>query len=337
MSLVGRLEDLPVSDILRIVYLSRGTGVLEVLHNEGRHEVVFRRGLIVNASAPSDPTLKFYFEQNSLDMSSFAPADLAKVVFGRISGLIQALNGLRGGEFRFRAGEPAIADIGYNPNALFRHGGIPPEKILGNNAMQLRALDNLKETIHAGRRGEAPAQARREGTVVLLEENAEIEKVLRDALNRRNFEVLRATHEAVEALLKEERFFVAVVDVETPATQPVSWRMLDSIKAKNPRVPVIVIDREAGIRRRHTAIQAGADLYLSKPASTDEMPLFAEDIVVFAGRQFQRAAERQTPDKERMHSGFRLLMRLINEVSEPNDISQLALTILQLAADYVDR
>src|SRR5262249_46715932 len=140
-----------------------------------------------------------------------------------------------------------------------------------------------------------------------------------------------------DGLLNEGRFFVGVFDVETAATQPVSWRLLDSIKARNPRVPVIIIDHESGIRRRHTAIQAGADLYLSKPAADDEIALFAEDIVVFSGRQFQRAEEHQSPDKERMHRGFQLLMRLISEVSEPNDISQLALTILQLAADYVDR
>ena len=333
MSLVGRLEDLPLSDILRIVYLSRGTGVLEVMHNDGRHEVTFRRGLIVNASAPSDPSLQWYFEQHSLDMGSFAPADLAKLVFARISGLIQTLNSLRGGEFRFRGGELTAEQIGYNPNALFRHGGIQPEKILGKNAMQLRALDGLKDTINAGRRGTAAIAKPAEGTVVLLEENAEIESVLRDALTRRGFEVVSDA----ETLLKEDRFFVAVLDVESPATQPVSWRLLDSIKARNPRVPVIIIDRETGIRRRHTAIQAGADLYLAKPASEDEVALFAEDIVVFASRQFQRAAQSQSPDKERMYRGFRMLMRLISEVSEPNDISQLALTILQLASDYVDR
>src|SRR5262249_39625479 len=158
MSLVGRLEDLPISDILRIVYLSRGTGTLEVLHDDGRHEVLFHRGLIVNATGPSDPSLSWHLEQKSLEISAVAPADLAKLIFSRVSGLIHGLKDVRGGEFRFRAGEPAATEIGYNPHALFRQGGIQPEKILGKNSMQLRALDNLKETITAGRRsGQEPA------------------------------------------------------------------------------------------------------------------------------------------------------------------------------------
>jgi ActR/RegA family two-component response regulator len=353
MSLVGRLEDLPVSDILRIVYLSRGTGALEVLHNGGRHEVMFRRGLIVNASAPADPSLRWHLEQKSLEMASIAPPDLAKLVFDRISGLVKALNDLRNGEFRFRAVEATPAEIGYNPQALFRHGGIQPEKILGKGAMQLRALNNLKETIDAGRRATerpaeaAPAPKPDKGTVVLLEDDAQILETLRDALTRRGFQVVMCTREdartSVDAFLAEERFFVAALDIEATATQQIAWRVLDSIKARNPRVPVIIIDREASVRRRHTAIQAGADLYLTKPIASDDVALFAEDVVVFAGRQFQRAAEAQSnprgaaADKERMYRGFSLLMRLIGEVSEPNDISQLALTILQLAADYVDR
>ncbi len=50
MSLTGRLEDLPVADILRIVYLSRGTGTLEIASDDARYFVLFRRGLILNVA-----------------------------------------------------------------------------------------------------------------------------------------------------------------------------------------------------------------------------------------------------------------------------------------------
>ena len=39
MSLLGRLEDLSLTDIVQIVYLSRRTGVLEIINSEGRHTV----------------------------------------------------------------------------------------------------------------------------------------------------------------------------------------------------------------------------------------------------------------------------------------------------------
>ena len=50
MSLLGRLEDLSLTDIVQIVYLSRRTGVLEIINDAGRHTVMFRQGLVVNAA-----------------------------------------------------------------------------------------------------------------------------------------------------------------------------------------------------------------------------------------------------------------------------------------------
>src|SRR5947207_14259005 len=57
MSLLGRLEDLSLTDIIQIVFLSRRTGVLEIIDHGGRHTVLFRQGLVVNASAPEHPDL----------------------------------------------------------------------------------------------------------------------------------------------------------------------------------------------------------------------------------------------------------------------------------------
>jgi hypothetical protein len=60
VSLLGRLEDLSLTDIVQIVFLSRRTGVLEIIDERGRHTVTFRNGLIVNASSPDHPTLASY-------------------------------------------------------------------------------------------------------------------------------------------------------------------------------------------------------------------------------------------------------------------------------------
>ena len=57
MSLLGRLEDLSLTDIVQIVYLSRRTGVLEIINETGRHTVMFRQGLVVNAGSPEQPDL----------------------------------------------------------------------------------------------------------------------------------------------------------------------------------------------------------------------------------------------------------------------------------------
>src|SRR5258708_25508838 len=66
MSLLGRLEDLSLTDIVQIVFLSRRTGVLEIIDESGRHTVLFRQGLIANASAPDNPDLVSYLELTGL-------------------------------------------------------------------------------------------------------------------------------------------------------------------------------------------------------------------------------------------------------------------------------
>src|ERR1700709_1504297 len=66
MSLLGRLEDLSLTDIVQIVFLSRRTGVLEIIDDRGRHTVLFRQGLVVHASSPEHPDLVTWLEQERL-------------------------------------------------------------------------------------------------------------------------------------------------------------------------------------------------------------------------------------------------------------------------------
>ena len=54
MSLVGRLEDLDLSDILRIISLSRKSGILSLNDKENEAKIVFRNGLIVSASSTAE-------------------------------------------------------------------------------------------------------------------------------------------------------------------------------------------------------------------------------------------------------------------------------------------
>ena len=108
MSLLGRLEDLSLTDIVQIVFLSRRTGVLEIVDDRGRHTVLFRHGLIVNASSPEHPDLVAWLEKSmaipaaaaatlrqmeesgipsgtaALDLNLIKPDDLAESVRNRV-------------------------------------------------------------------------------------------------------------------------------------------------------------------------------------------------------------------------------------------------------------
>ena len=82
MSLLGRLEDLSLTDIVQIVFLSRRTGVLEIVDDRGRHTVLFRGGLIVNASSPDHPDLLTFLAEKGI-----LGADHVKTLRRRVAGM----------------------------------------------------------------------------------------------------------------------------------------------------------------------------------------------------------------------------------------------------------
>jgi CheY-like chemotaxis protein len=134
-------------------------------------------------------------------------------------------------------------------------------------------------------------------------------------------------------------------------------RLMQQVKRKNPRLPVVLVDAEADLRRRHDLLRAGADLYLTKPSparlqpglAEEELALFADELVLFSERSFQQweqvtgggmdAGRRfyELASKENIDRSFHLLKQLINELSNPNDIGEVSATILRLSAEYLDR
>ena len=188
MSLLGRLEDLSLTDIVQIVYLSRRTGVLEIVDRAGRHTVLFRQGLIVNASAPEHPDLVAWLEQGSripagsgvtlrqmeesgipygtaaVEMNLISLEDLAEAIRARIIDVVTPLLQSREGEFNFILSERASPlDVEYDADTVFREGGLSPQKIIGSvEGEKLKPLRGLEESLKAGKallRGSAPAES----------------------------------------------------------------------------------------------------------------------------------------------------------------------------------
>lgn len=204
---------------------------------------------------------------------------------------------------------------------------------------------------------ESPEAAFR--NVLLFERNPLIRVAAKRAFAKNNvrlqqFGSLDETRTAVIQFFGAQSFFVSFLELtEDGATA----RLLQQIKRRNPRLPVVIVDRDNDLRRRHEVIRAGADLYLTKPSgdrlepgvAEEELRLFADELVLFAdrafaqweslsgggaeaGRRFYEEAERQNLDRS-----FDLLKQLINEVSNPNDLEQVSSMILRLAAEYLDR
>ncbi|MEK6372923.1 MAG: response regulator [Acidobacteriota bacterium] len=460
MSLLGRLEDLSLTDIIQIVYLSRRTGVLEIVDDRGRHTVLFRHGLIVNASSPDHPDLVAWLEKSmaippaaaatlrqmeesgipfgtaALDLNVIAAEDLADAIRNRVLNVVTPLLTSREGEFNFILSERVTdVDVEYDPEALFKEGGLSPQKLIGTtDGEKLKPLRGLEESLKAGKallRGSAPteppptpslnlglkAAAAPEDNVVpfptpepafapipddeppppppvprpqpprdkqaisgqfkvagglfevespeatfrnvvLFERNPLIRVAARRAFGKAGVKIaqfgsLDDVRVAIGDLFRANSFFVTYLEIVDN-----SVNLLQQLKRKNPRLPVVMIDDEADLRRRHDLLRRGADLYLTKPSparlqpglAEEELSLFADELVLFAERAFKQwehssgglgadAGKKfyEAAETENVERSFGVLKQLINELSNPNDIGEVSETILRLSAEYLDR
>jgi CheY-like chemotaxis protein len=464
VSLLGRLEDLSLTDIVQIVFLSRRTGVLEIIDDRGRHTVLFRGGLVVNASSPSHPDLITWLEQRELvpagsaatlrkmeesgiptgtaavELNLISNDDLATAIRARIVDVVTPLATSREGEFNFILSESMNAvDIEYDADALFKEGGFSPQKIIGSaDGEKIKPLRGLEESLKVGKallRGVAPPEttpaslnlglasetaasnnvvqfpnreeeprfapvpdeeppipdisdeppqrpdvrADKSGqfkvagglfeietpeaqfrNVVLFERNPLVRVAAKRAFTKKGVKIsqygsLEDVRNAMTDLFRSNSFFVTFLE-HTP--DDASVRLLQQLKRKNPRLPVVIVDNEADLRRRHDLLRAGADLYLTKPAparlqpglAEEELSLFADELVLFSERAFQQWEQMtggygadagrkfyELASKDSVERSFNVLKQLINELSNPNDIGQVSATILRLSAEYVDR
>jgi CheY-like chemotaxis protein len=465
MSLLGRLEDLSLTDIVQIVYLSRRTGVLEIVDDRGRHTVMFRQGLVVNASSPEHPDLLTYLvargsvpeaaapglrkmEESGIplgtaavEMNIIPAAELATAIHERVVSVVAPLLQSREGEFNFILSDHVgPLDVEYDADSIFKEGGFAPQKIVGAaDGEKLKPLRSLEESMKVGKAllrsaaAEPPStlnlglgqpkepeltlvpddnilpfptpEEREEQTftpvpddepfpavetpvqpapkrtsagqfkvagglievespdatyrnVVLFERSPLIRVAAKRAFGRNRvkiaqFGTIDDARVAIGDYIRANTFFVTFLELTDQ-----SDLLLQQLKRKNPRLPVVIIDAEADLRRRHDLLRRGADLYLTKPSparlqpglAEEELTLFADELVLFAERAFQQwerytggldpdAGRRfyETAEKENVDRSFSLLKQLINELSNPNDIGEVSATILRLSAEYLDR
>jgi len=467
VSLLGRLEDLSLTDIVQIVFLSRRTGVLEIVDDRGRHTVLFRGGLIVNASSPDHHDLLTYLVDKgilsadniktlrqmeeggipygtaALELNLVKQEDLANGIRARIIDVVTPLMNSREGEFNFILSDSMSAiDIEYEPDTLFKEGGIAPQKVLGTGeGEKIKPLRGLEESLKAGKallRGAGPAEttpatlnlglgqpietappppppppptpvpetdnvvqfpslektfepipddepstepssepqrpqrAASSGqfkvagglfdietpeaqyrNVVLFERNPLVRVAAKRAFTKKSVKTfqygsLEDVRNAMSELFRSNSFFVSFLELTGDDS---SQKLMQQLKRKNPRLPVVLVDNEADLRRRHDLLRAGADLYLTKPSAArlqpglaeEELALFADELVLFSERAFEQweqmagglGAEAgkkfyEQASKDSLDRSFTVLKQLINELSNPNDISQVSATILRL-------
>ena len=458
MSLLGRLEDLSLTDIVQIVFLSRRTGVLEIIDDAARHTVLFRHGMVVNASGPEHVDLVTFLQKRGdiksehvqmirqmedqgvacgttvVEMNLMTSDRIIDAIRERILGVVTPLLASRDGEFNFILSETmSSVDMEYEPDVLLKEGGFLPQKIIGMaEGEKIKPLRGLEESLKAGqalRRGntspgtvpvpldlglglsgapepalseaEGPAAAIEEApfanaaedggappsttpkpstskfkvagglfevespeaayrNVILFERDPLVRVAAKRAFGRKGVKItqfgsLDDVRTAMTDLFRSNSYFVTFLEL---TSDDAAMRVMQLVKHRNPRLPVVIIDREADLRRRHDLLRAGADLYVTRPpkermipeTAQEELALFADELVLFAERSFaqwEQVSGNLGPDagkhfyemgeKENVDRSFVVLKQFINELSNPNDIGQVASTILHLSGEYFDR
>ena len=75
MSLAGKLEDVPLADVMQFIHLGRRTGTLSLQRSGEQAEINFHRGAIVGARSPSSRRLgELLLDEGILDRESLAAA-----------------------------------------------------------------------------------------------------------------------------------------------------------------------------------------------------------------------------------------------------------------------
>jgi CheY-like chemotaxis protein len=110
------------------------------------------------------------------------------------------------------------------------------------------------------------------GTVLLVEDEADLNFTLGLALEMDGYEVLRATSgEEALALLAQRRPDAILLDIRLPGID--GWEVLRRLgeMALSPRVPVVLLSAQVDAATAARAEELGCHAYLAKPFNTTQL------------------------------------------------------------------
>ncbi len=177
MGLIGRLEDLPLSDIIQIVHLSRRTGLLEIQRDGEVFQIYFQKGMIVLCTSAKYNNLEAYLEFSpflnkekvyellniskkmpeepigklALELQYISLENLAKTIFQTIVEIIKPLLQDKEGTFSFYIKDIfSPQELGYIPQNIFKMGGFPPSSFL-QKGEEISVLKEVQENLMRGK------------------------------------------------------------------------------------------------------------------------------------------------------------------------------------------
>lgn len=108
--------------------------------------------------------------------------------------------------------------------------------------------------------------------ILIVEDDTNLGIVLSDFLDMSGFEVFLATNgNSGLEFFKNGNFDVCILDVMLPYKD--GFTLAEEIRAKDPEVPIIFLSAKTMEKDRIRGLRIGADDYITKPFSTEELNL----------------------------------------------------------------
>ncbi|HPB02301.1 MAG: response regulator transcription factor [Bacteroidales bacterium] len=127
---------------------------------------------------------------------------------------------------------------------------------------------------------------KKKGRILLVEDDRTLSTLVRDILEINKYEVVLCSNgEEGLATFKSQKFDLMLVDIMMPKMDGIT--MIKEIRRYDQRVPIIVISAKDMKDDKVEGFRAGADDYVVKPFSTDELLLRIDAIL----KRVQRAQE----------------------------------------------
>jgi CheY-like chemotaxis protein len=304
VSLSGRIDDLPLLEILQVVAFCQKTGHLTVQTPQGDGAVVFRDGRVVSGFIWDMPPLGREAEQ-------LGPEDRSELVRSRITSTVERLVRLREGHFGFNVSTSAPTRVGKRDLTWETlEDGINPEALMLDLARQMDE-DRRRSTAALGAsfttpEGLEPAPAEQKleelplveeasgPLVLLIDDEPDVRRTVGDRLRASGFEVVTASdavtgRREATRLAGEGRRFLLVVDLGLPSLKGNTFRGgFDVIRhaaslEPRPRTLLMVDRADEGLRTR--ARRLGVSFLAFKPGLSKLDPLqYTADLSAFGDK-----------------------------------------------------
>jgi CheY-like chemotaxis protein len=277
LSLSGRIEDLPLLDIVQIVAFTQRTGYIRVETEVGVGAIVFRNGRVVACFSPGS--------SERVPRSALAPAEWEKRLTAGIAADLSALSRLRDGTFGFVLSNEVPKQIeGYSLERETLVVGVDAQELLLDLARELdesrRDAANALAAPEAAPVADAPAAPPGKNqeprpSVLVVDDEADVRNFLMQRLVENGYEdvvgaaTLESALQLAQQIGRSGATFLAVIDLSIP--DPTGGDLSGGLDLSTrlrglpnaPRIVLVTPDPEPGIVRRGR--QAGARRVVFRP------------------------------------------------------------------------